>query len=117
MKSIAFAAIAMLAFALPAQAQRNGTYNVDGTDMAGAKYQGTVQLQSTGRETWRVTWRIGGETTNGVGVLSNGVLAVGYTHARDIGAVAYIVNADGTLSGRFTQGREGGVGTERWMPR
>jgi len=43
MKSIAFAAIAMLAFALPAQAQRNGTYNVDGTDIAGARYQGTVQ--------------------------------------------------------------------------
>ena len=117
MKSIAFAAVAMLAFALPAQAQRNGTYNVDGTDIAGARYQGTVQLQSTGQETWRVTWRIGGETTNGVGVLSNGVLAVGYTHARDIGAGAYVVNADGTLSGRYTQGRDGGVGTERWLPR
>ena len=117
MKSIAFTAIAMLALALPAQAQRNGAYNVDGTDMAGAKYQGTVQLQSTGQETWRVTWRIGGDTTNGVGVLSNGVLAVGYTHARETGAVLYVVNADGSLSGRFTQGRDGGVGTERWLPR
>ena len=76
-----------------------------------------MQLQSTGQQTWRVTWRIAGDTTNGVGVLSNGVLAVAYTQGRELGAVAYVVNADGSLSGRFTQGREGGVGTERWLPR
>jgi len=117
MKSIVVTAIAMLALALPAQAQRNGTYTVDGADMAGAKYQGTVQLQSTGLQTWRVTWRIAGDTTNGVGVLANGVLAVAYTQGRELGAVAYVVNADGSLSGRYTQGREGGLGTERWLPR
>jgi len=76
-----------------------------------------VPLQFHGQGTLRGTLRIGGDTTNGVGVLSNGVLAVGYTHARETGAVLYVVNADGSLSGRFTQGRDGGVGTERWLPR
>ena len=104
--------------AAPAQAQRSGTYAVEGTE-AGATttYTGSVQLTATGPETWRATWRVGGEVTNGIGILMNGVLAFGYTAQRETGTAIFTVQPDGTLAGRWTSGRDGAVGTERWLPR
>ncbi len=115
--TLAAAAILTLTLTLPAQAQRSGAYAVEGTAADGTRYQGAVQLQTTGPETWRVTWRIGGETVTGIGIMANGVLSVGYAQARDVGVAWYQVGADGVLAGRWTSGREGGVGTERWLPR
>ena len=101
-----------------AQAQRSGTYAVEGTEAGtGAAYTGSLQLTATGPETWRAAWRIGGEVTNGVGILGNGVLSFAYTAQREVGVATFKVQPDGTLVGRWTSGTAGTVGTERWLPR
>lgn len=117
MRMIILAAVAALGLAMPAQAQRSGTYAVEGTGPDGSRYTGSVQLTATGPETWRATWRVAGEVTNGIGILMNGMLAFGYYAQRETGTAVYVVAPDGTLSGRWTSGPNGGVGTERWLPR
>ena len=117
MQIIILAGALSLGLALPAQAQRIGTYAVEGTEAGGSRYTGSVQLTATGPETWRATWRIGGEVTNGVGIGGNGVLALGYTAQRETGTAIFITQPDGTLDGRWTSGTAGSVGTERWLPR
>jgi hypothetical protein len=104
-------------FATPAAAQRSGTYAVTGQGADGSRYEGTAQLQATGPATWRITWRIAGETTTGVGLVIGSMLVVGYVHGRETGAAGYEVMPDGRLSGRWTVGREGGVGNETLLPR
>jgi hypothetical protein len=103
--------------ASPAMAQRSGTYAVEGRGMGGERYEGSAQLQATGPDTWRITWRVAGQTSAGVGFLIGNLLVIGYVSGRDTGAAAYEVMPDGRLVGRWTQGREGGIGTETLLPR
>jgi hypothetical protein len=105
------------AIASPAAAQRNGSYTVVGSGADGSRYEGTLQLQSTGEQTWRLTWRIGGETIQGVAVSQGGTLAVGYVLGRDTGTALYVRQTDGSLAGIWTAGRDGGLGRERLIPR
>lgn len=119
MLKFALAAICLSSglIALPAAAQRSGTYAVQGADATGTRYEGSATLTATGPETWRITWRVAGATSNGVGLMVKGMLVIGYISERETGAAAYEVMPDGSLVGRWTQGREGGVGTETLMPR
>ena len=55
MRIIILAGALSLGLALPAQAQRSGTYAVEGTEAGGSRYTGSVQLTATGPETWRAT--------------------------------------------------------------
>ncbi len=96
---------------------RSGTYAVQGRDAAGTAYEGSAQLQATGPTTWRVTWRVGGETANGIGLVVGDALIVGYVSGRDIGVVAYGAEPNGNLTGIWTQGADGGVGAETLLPR
>lgn len=105
------------ALAAPAMAQRSGTYAVQGTGADGSRYEGSAQLQATGPQSWRITWRIGGDTTNGTALTVGTMLVVGYISGREPGVAWYQVMPDGSLSGRWTSGREGGVGTETLLPR
>jgi hypothetical protein len=112
------AGVAVLGLALPAQAQRAGSYRVEGIEASdGNPYSGSVELAATGPETWHATWRIGGQVTQGIGILVNGVLAFGYFGQGATGTALYVVAADGSLAGRWTWGLNGRVGTERWLPR
>ena len=113
--------LSLLAFgcvlATPAAAQRAGTYQVIGSGPDGARYEGTMTLQSTGAQTWRVVWRIAGETSSGVAVSERGVFAVGYVLGRDVGTALYTVQPDGSLDGIWTVGTAGGLGREKLTPR
>jgi len=121
-----------LGLAMPAMAQRSGgsgaapaatiqvrsgTYAVQGRDSAGTAYEGAAQLVATGPTTWRVTWRVGGETANGVGIAVGDALIVGYVSGRETGVVIYGMEPNGNLTGVWTQGPDGGVGAETLMPR
>jgi len=117
MESLVLASALILAGTAAAQAQRAGAYAVEGRGVDGQRYEGSVQLQPSGPQTWRVTWRISGETANGVGLMVGNMLCVGYVAQRETGVACYEVMPDGRLMGRWTQGREGGVGTETWLPR
>jgi hypothetical protein len=117
MRRTILAAAALLCLAAtPAAAQRSGTYAVTGMSKDGP-YEGVVQMQATGPDTWRVTWRIDGETVGGVGLAVPGALVVGYQHGRETGVAVYEVLPDGRLAGRWTTGRSAVVGTEVLMPR
>jgi hypothetical protein len=102
----------------PAAAQRAGDYTVEGSGPNGAdRYTGTLQLISTGGQTWRVVWRIAGETINGIGVSNGRTLSAGYRHGNEVGTALYDVQPNGVLEGIWTSGREGGLGRERLTPR
>jgi hypothetical protein len=115
--SLAAALLALPVLASPAAAQRSGTYAVVGAGSDGARYEGALTLQATGPATWRITWRIGGETITGTALTVGNLLVSGYVHGRQPGVVAYELQPDGRLVGRWTSGTEGGVGTETLFPR
>lgn len=120
MRRLLLAAPVLLAAGLciqPAAGQRSGSYAVEGRGMDGTTYQGSAVLTATGPQTWRMTWRVAGETTNGIALTVGNLLVIGYVAGRETGVIAYEVMADGRLVGRWTQGREGGVGTEILSPR
>lgn len=117
MRAFALAATLAVGLASPALAQRSGTYAVTGTGADGTRYEGAVQLQATGPQTWRITWRIAGESVTGVGMTTGNLLVVGYTMGREVGVAWYEAQPDGSLVGRWPAGREGGVGTETLLPR
>lgn len=119
MRRTILAAAMLAAFASPALAQRQGAYVAEGQGGDGQAYRGTVSLQPTGQNTWRVTWQVGADTATGVGLLipEGPLLVVGYVMAgREIGVVAYAVQPDGRLMGTWTQGDAGGIGTEVLTP-
>lgn len=120
MSRLASAAAGLLAAGLciqPAAAQRSGTYAVEGRGMDGTIYEGSATLTATGPQTWRMSWRVGGATSTGVALTVGKLLVIGYVSGRETGVAAYEVMEDGRLVGRWTQGREGGVGTETLSPR
>jgi hypothetical protein len=101
----------------PAAAQNVGTYAAQGTSPDGSTYTGTVQYQSAGNNTWRVTWRIPGQAPIIGSAISNGRnIAAGYVLEGVVGVILYEEQAGGVLVGRWTT-RDGGVGTERLTPR
>jgi hypothetical protein len=104
--------------AAPGLAQRAGTYAVEGQGADGSRYEGSATLAPLGQDTWRVTWRVGSDTAQGVGILipQGPLLVVGYTMAGQTGVAAYAVQADGRLLGTWTQGQGGGIGTEIMTP-
>lgn len=120
MPRFTFAAAALLAAGLcaqPAAAQRSGTYAVMGVSVDGNSYEGSATLAATGPQTWRINWRIGNDVSAGVALTVGNMLVVGYTSGRETGTAYYEVQANGTLVGRWTTGRNGGVGSETLLPR
>nr|WP_314073864.1 hypothetical protein [uncultured Roseococcus sp.] len=117
MPRIALIALCLTLSAPAAWAQRAGAYAVDGRSASGEAYAGAVNLSPTGPQTWRVVWRVGGETARGIGMMARGVLVVGYVMNGETGVAAFEPHSDGRLVGRWTQGREGGLGSEVWLPR
>ena len=114
---LASATVLILALAAPAQAQRVGAYAVEGVSPSGERYSGSAQLETTGPDTWRVTWRLAGEVTTGSAQLAQNMLSDGYVYQRQAGVAVYQVRSDGVLEGFWTHGSDGGVGTERLLPR
>ena len=104
--------------ALPATAQQAGRYDVQGSAAGGQAYRGTAELQPTGPDTWRITWRIANDTGQGFGLVlpDRRTLAIGYVFGGQTGAIAYSIEADGSLRGIWTMGPGGGVGTEVLTP-
>jgi hypothetical protein len=117
MLRIALVALCLVIHALPAAAQRAGSYAVEGQSPDGSTYAGAVDLAPTSARTWLVTWRIGSDTAQGVGIVERNLLIVGYVLNGATGVAAYEPQPDGRLVGRWTQGRQGGLGTETWLPR
>ncbi|MDB5316041.1 MAG: hypothetical protein JWO24_1885 [Rhodospirillales bacterium] len=91
---------------------RPGSYAIQGTATDGASYEGALDLEKTGPQTWRIVWSIAGDVTIGVGLSVGGRLVCGYQEDGQVGAGFYEPGAYGRLIGRWTHGAQGGVGSE-----
>ena len=93
-----------------------GSYSVVGSNPGGrGRYAGTVDVERTG-ETFRVIWRIGGQTFVGTGIGSNKGFAVTYQSGNQTGLAIYGANGDGWEGvWTYTGGRQ--VGGEMWTRR
>ena len=91
-----------------------GIYLCDGVNAQGNAYRGIVEIIRT-NDTFNVKWTFprSNDTARGIGIASNGVLAVSYYGSRTAGVVVYKIDVGTTLVGVWTvAGVDGGVFTE-----
>jgi hypothetical protein len=100
----------------------SGLYEANGVNPDGTQYRGFVHIVRRG-ESFLVSWIFPqdspeangfGLTSVGVGILSDGVLAVSYYGARSAGVAVYRIDEDGKhLAGHWTvAGEDGSVHAE-----
>lgn len=109
--------LGLLLAAAPAQAQRNGTYDVNGTNPDGTAYTGTMTIQQVGLASWRVRWQIGQAQIDGYGMSVGTVFSVGFALSERPGLSIYEVAPDGSLSGQWTLVGSSAIGSENLTPR
>jgi hypothetical protein len=113
----AAATAACLALATPAFAQRDGVYEVTGTNLDGTPYTGLAQIRTVGLASFNIIWRIGNQLVEGTGMASGRTVAVAYGLAQRPGMAIYTLNPDGSLDGEWTIIGATQVATERLVPR
>lgn len=114
-------AVPVLAFALAGAASAADTFSVDGTNVDGAKYTGTVTLtevQTGGKvdgDVFTVEYTVGTDVTKGIGILdpARKTLAVTYPSGDSVGVVTMVQTPTGASGIWFIQGMEGN-GSEVW---
>jgi hypothetical protein len=110
-------ACAFLALATPALAQRDGLYDVSGTNLDGTPYTGQAQIRTVGTASFNIIWRIGNQLVEGVGMASGRTVSVAYGVAQQPGLGIYTLNPDGSLEGEWTIIGASAIGQERLVPR
>src|SRR5262245_3108353 len=89
----------------PAAAQDedlSGTYTAKGTTADGKEYEGTCRITKEG-DCYKLNWKIGNGTQEGVGIRQGEVLAVSFRDNKDFaGVVAYRIRGNGRLTGKWT---------------
>lgn len=114
---LALAAGLSLALATPALAQRDGLYDVTGTNLDGTPYTGQAQIQAAGLASFIILWRMGNQVVEGVGFASGRTVAVAYGLAQRPGIGIYTLNPDGSLEGEWTVIGAPAIARERLVPR
>ncbi len=109
--------LALLLFAAPALAQRDGVYEVSGTNLDGSAYTGLAQIRAVGLNSFNIVWRLGNDLIEGVGMASGRTIAVTYGQAQRPGMGIYTLNPDGSLDGEWTIIGAPAIGRERMVPR
>lgn len=107
----------LMALALPATAQRSGLYDISGTNPDGSLYTGTLALQQVGLSSFRLTWNVGSNTIEGVGMVSGLTLAVVFQLGEQTGMGMYDLRPSGELTGTWTVVGSQATGTEVARPR
>jgi len=90
-----------------------GTYAGSGANPGGGgAYDCDVTIAKNG-DVYDVQWYIGGGLAyEGVGIMKNGLLCVGFASGNSYGVVVYEQKADGTLEGVWTGPGASDLGTE-----
>ncbi|MEQ1895789.1 MAG: hypothetical protein ABL971_00220 [Vicinamibacterales bacterium] len=108
---------ACIAMAVPALAQKpadadiSGVYRCDGVNPQGRPYRGMVEIVKL-HDAFQLRWTFPQDENPalGIGILSNGVLAVSYYGGDMAGVVVYKINEGKPMVGEWTVvGSEGGV--------
>lgn len=92
--------------AQPGATDVTGAYLCEGVNPDGTKYRGTVDITKV-NDTYRVEWTMAEHSLVGIGIFSNGVLAVSYFGGAP-GVIVYRP-AGGTLVGEWTVGTAEGA--------
>ena len=116
-RRLALAAGLSLALATPALAQRDGLYDVTGTNLDGTAYTGQAQIQASGLASFVILWRMGNQIVEGVGFASGRTVAVAYGLAQRPGIGIYTLNPDGSMDGEWTIIGAPAIARERLVPR
>lgn len=116
MRRLALALLLLLP-AAPALAQRDGLYEVSGTNLDGTTYTGLAQIRAVGLNSFNITWRLGNTLVEGVGMASGRTIAVAYGQAQRPGMGIYTLNPDGSMDGEWTIIGAPAIGRERLVPR
>ncbi|MCU0887941.1 MAG: hypothetical protein MUF65_08895 [Rubritepida sp.] len=117
MKSLVLAVLLVLGLALPAAAQRSGLYDVSGTNLDGSEYSGTMQLTQIGAASFRVTWSIGGDVIEGVGMVSGLTFVTAFNSGDQTGLGIYEIKPGDILEGKWTLVGAFNTGQETARPR
>ena len=81
----------------------DGVYTVSGQNPDGNYYTGSITIRPSG-QVYTCTWNIGEITYNGIGILKDGIFAVGYGTSNDYGLAQYQLNANkNAATGTWTQ--------------
>lgn len=110
-------ALALILLATPAFAQRDGLYDVTGTNLDGTPYTGVAQIRAVGLNSFTIVWRVGPNLVEGAGMASGRTIAVTYGAAQRPGLGIYTLNADGSMDGEWTILGAPAIGRERLVPR
>jgi hypothetical protein len=89
----------------------SGVYRCDGVNPQGQPYRGMVEIVKI-RNAYQLRWTFpqSKDAALGIGIISNGVLAVSYYGGEMAGVVVYRVDKDKPLTGEWAVvGSEGGV--------
>lgn len=116
-RRLALAAGFLLALAAPALAQRDGLYDVTGSNLDGTAYTGQAQIQAAGLASFIIRWRIGNQVVEGFGFASGRTIAVAYGLAQRPGIGIYTLNPDGSMDGEWTVIGAPAIARERLVPR
>ncbi|MEM9999278.1 MAG: hypothetical protein AAF940_00220 [Pseudomonadota bacterium] len=131
MRSAFIAASAILGTLGSAAADPQGFYHVEGTEVDGTPFEGTVSVVRTG-ETYKVRWTIDGVTYHGTGLGAaplreqaiigpathdDEVLIVGFASLiNGFGISIYVQQPDGSWDGVWTEYGADHIATETWIP-
>jgi hypothetical protein len=87
-----------------------GVYSCDGLNPAGRPYRGIVEIVHTD-STYHLRWTFPQESDSalGIGILSNGVLAVSYYGGATAGVVVYKIEENKLVGDWTVVGSDGGV--------
>jgi hypothetical protein len=110
-------ACALMLPALPANAQRDGIYDVTGKNLDGTDYTGVAQIRSVGLNSFNIVWRTGNQIVEGFGMASGRTVSVAYGLAQRPGMGIYTLNPDGSMEGEWTIIGAPTIGRERLVPR
>ncbi|MBW3538974.1 MAG: hypothetical protein KY476_01765 [Planctomycetes bacterium] len=81
-----------------------GRYTCTGTNPDGGAYQGVVQIKKLG-DAWQLTWQIGEESHEGIGLVTGNLLSVSWRIEGGGGVVVYTIKGTGAerkLDGKWT---------------
>jgi hypothetical protein len=117
MRKLVFALLLAIGLAGPAAAQRSGLYDVTGTNLDGTTYSGTLQIIQIGAASFRVTWSIGGDIIEGVGMVSGLTFVTAFSVGDQTGLGIYEIGPGDVLDGKWTLVGAFNTGQETARPR
>lgn len=115
MRTTGLGLVVGMAAGTAAWADLSGTYDVAGTNPAGAAYAGTAEIAQT-PEACVIVWATAEGTSEGVCMVDGDRLAAAYVIGDALGLLIYTVGEDGTLSGTWSMAGQAAAGTEILTP-